>query len=109
WNRVLNQFNTMPHWVWIFLIGALVAVSCSLVGSFLVLRRMAMLGDAISHAVLPGIVIAFLLTGSLNSWIMLVGAAVVGMVTAFLVQILSRNGVRNDAAIGVTFTSLFAL
>lgn len=100
----------MPDWIWIFLIAALVAISCSLVGSFLVLRRMAMLGDAISHAVLPGIAIAFLLTASRNSWIMLVGAAVLGMVTAFLVQILSRGGgVRNDAAIGVTFTSLFAL
>lgn len=100
----------LPDWLWIILIGALVAISCGLVGSFLVLRRMAMLGDAISHAVLPGIALAFLLTGSRNSWIMLLGAGVLGMVTAFLVQILTgRGGVRNDAAIGVTFTSLFAV
>jgi len=98
----------LPAWLWIFLIGALVAISCSLVGSFLVLRRMAMLGDAISHAVLPGIALAFLFTGSRSSWIMLFGAAILGVVTAFLVQLLSRGGVRNDAAIGVTFTSLFA-
>lgn len=96
--------------LWIIIIGSLVAISCSLVGSFLVLRRMAMLGDAISHAVLPGIAMAFLLTASRNSWIMLVGAAVFGIVTAFLVQVLSKNGgVRSDAAIGVTFTSLFAV
>lgn len=96
--------------LWIITIGALVAVSCSLVGSFLVLRRMAMLGDAISHAVLPGIALAFLLTGSRNSWIMLVGAAALGIITAFLVQVLSRRGgVRSDAAIGVTFTTLFAI
>ena len=100
----------IPDWLWIILVGSLVAVSCSLVGTFLVLRRMAMLGDAISHSVLPGIAIAFLLTGSRNSWIMLVGAAVLGVVTAFMVQVLSTKGrVRNDAAIGVTFTALFAL
>src|SRR5687767_6776626 len=100
----------LPQWLWIILIASLVAVSCSMVGSFLVLRRMAMLGDAISHAVLPGIALAFLLTASRNSWIMLVGAGVLGMVTAFAVQILSgRGGVRRDAAIGVTFTALFAV
>ena len=100
----------IPDWLWIIVIGSLVAVSCSLVGTFLVLRRMAMLGDAISHSVLPGIAIAFLLTSSRNSWIMLVGAAVLGVVTAFMVQTLSSRGrVRNDAAIGVTFTALFAL
>ncbi len=100
----------IPDWLWIIIIGSLVAVSCSLVGTFLVLRRMAMLGDAISHSVLPGIAIAFLLTSSRNSWIMLVGAAVVGVITAFAVQVLSTKGrVRNDAAIGVTFTALFAL
>jgi manganese/zinc/iron transport system permease protein len=100
----------IPDWLWIIIIGSLVAVSCSLVGTFLVLRRMAMLGDAISHSVLPGIAIAFLLTASRNSWIMLAGAAVVGVLTAFLVQVLSSKArVRNDAAIGVTFTALFAL
>ena len=53
----------MSSTVVILLVGSLVAASTALVGSFLVLRRMAMLGDAISHAVLPGIVIAYLLTG----------------------------------------------
>ncbi len=96
--------------LWIFATGSLVAASCALCGSFLILRRMAMLGDAISHAVLPGIAIAFLLTKSRQSIVMLIGAAVLGLVTAFLVQALSRGGrVRNDAAIGVTFTSLFAI
>jgi manganese/zinc/iron transport system permease protein len=52
--------------IWILIIGSLVAASCSLVGCFLVLRRLSMLGDAISHAVLPGIVLAFMLTGSRN-------------------------------------------
>ena len=100
----------LPPWLWIILIGALVAASCSLVGCFLVLRRMAMLGDAISHAVLPGIAIAFLVTKSRSSIFMLIGATVLGLVTAFLVQVLNKSGrVRGDAAIGVTFTSLFAI
>jgi manganese/zinc/iron transport system permease protein len=95
---------------WIIAIASLVAASCALCGSFLVLRRMAMLGDAISHAVLPGIAIAFLFTNSLQSSGMLIGATVMGLVTAFLVQALARGGrVRNDAAIGVTFTTLFAI
>ncbi|HEX8833885.1 MAG TPA: iron chelate uptake ABC transporter family permease subunit [Abditibacteriaceae bacterium] len=96
--------------VWIILIGALVACSCALVGSFLVLRRMAMLGDAISHAVLPGIAIAFLLTQSRSSLPMLIGATALGILTAFIVQLLNKGGrVQGDAAIGVTFTALFAI
>jgi manganese/zinc/iron transport system permease protein len=100
----------LPAWFWIIAIGALVAASCSIVGCFLVLRRLAMLGDAISHAVLPGIALAFLITKSRNSIYMLIGAAALGLVTAFLVQVLQKGGrVRGDAAIGVTFTSLFAV
>ncbi len=94
---------------WIVLTGALVAGACSLVGCFLVLRRLSMMGDAISHAILPGIVIAFLLTGSLNPLAMVLGAAAVGLLTTFFVQGLNQGGVPNDAALGVTFTSLFAL
>ena len=89
---------------WIIAIGSLVAASCALCGCFLVLRRMAMLGDAISHAVLPGIAIAFLITKSRQSVFMLVGAMALGLLTTFLVQALSRGGrVRGEAAIGVTF------
>ena len=96
--------------LWIFLIGALVAGSCALVGCFLILRRMAMLGDAISHAVLPGIALAFLLSGSRASWIMFIGATAVGLFSTFLIQTLTRGGrLRGEAAIGVTFTALFAI
>jgi len=94
---------------WIILTGALVAGSCGLLGSFLVLRRLAMVGDAISHAILPGIVIAFLVTHSRESLPMFVGAAALGLLTTFLIQSLSQGGVQGDAAIGVTFTSLFAV
>lgn len=92
----------------IIAIGALVAGSAGMVGSFLILRRMAMLGDAISHAVLPGIAIAFLLTESRAPLVMVAGAATFGLVTAWLAQTLQRAGVQEDAGIGVTFTSLFA-
>lgn len=95
---------------WILVIGSLVAASCALVGCFLVLRRLSMLGDAISHAVLPGIVIAFMLTGSRNIVPMLLGAMAMGMLTAFLTDALNRFGkLQSDAAMGVTFTWLFAI
>ncbi len=65
----------------IVLTGALVAASCSLVGCFLVLRRMALMGDAISHAVLLGIVLAFFIHDDLGSPLLAVGAALVGLLT----------------------------
>ncbi|GLI05788.1 manganese transport system membrane protein MntD [Paenibacillus tyrfis] len=93
---------------WILLTAALVACSCSLLGCFLVLRKMAMIGDAISHSVLPGIVLAFLLSGSRDSLWMMLGASVIGLVTVFLIQWFHQNGVQSDASIGVVFTALFA-
>jgi len=98
----------MSHGAWVVLTGMLVAASCGFVGCWLILRRMAMLGDAISHAALPGIVLAFLISHSLDSLPMLVGAASLGLLATFLVQTLNQSGVQSDAAIGVTFTSLFA-
>jgi manganese/zinc/iron transport system permease protein len=95
---------------WIMLTGALAAGACALVGCFLVLRRMAMVGDAISHAVLPGIVIAFFVTNSRAPLPMLIGAGAIGVLTAVLIEWLHRGGrVQQDASIGITFTWLFAL
>lgn len=98
----------MNHF-WIILIGALVASSCSIVGCFLVLRKMSMIGDAISHAILPGIVIAFLITGTRDSFFMMLGATLIGLITVFLIQMFQNNGVQSDASIGVVFTALFAI
>ena len=89
--------------------GAVVGGACAFIGCFLILRKMAMLGDAISHSVLLGIVLAFLLTGDRGIVTMFVGAAVFGLLTAVMVQALEGSGVASDAAIGVTFTSFFAL
>jgi len=94
---------------WIILTGALVASTCGIVGCFLVLRRMAMIGDAISHSVLPGIVIAYLISGSRDSFFMLLGAAALGLITVFLIQLFHQSGVQSDASIGVVFTALFAV
>ncbi|MEG7280607.1 metal ABC transporter permease [Bacillus sp. 0909A] len=99
----------MSFEAWIIATGILVGVSCALIGTFLVLRKMAMLADAISHTVLLGIVGAFLVTKSLDGIPMFIGAAVSGLLTAFLVQLLHSKGVQSDAAIGVVFTSLFAV
>ena len=94
----------------ILAIAVLTAVACALAGVFLVLRRLAMLSDAISHAILPGIVVAFFLTGDLNSPLLLVAAAATGVVAVALIEALSRTGlVGEDAAIGLVFPALFAL
>ena len=100
----------LPFDTWIVVVGALCAVACALPGCFLVLRKMSMMGDAISHAVLPGLAIGFLLTGSRSSLPMCVGAAVVGVLTAVFTQWISRFGrVDRGAAMGIVFTTLFAL
>ncbi|MEJ8755443.1 metal ABC transporter permease [Pontibacter sp. H259] len=96
--------------LWIILTGSLVATCCSLLGCYLILRRMAMVGDAISHAVLPGIVIAFLFTGSRDSIPMIIGAGLLGVITTFLIEFFHRYArVQADASIGITFTWLFAI
>lgn len=94
----------------IVLVGSFVAASCALVGSFLVLRKMALLGDAISHAVLPGIALAFLLSGSRNPLAMLIGAGLLGVLTVFLVELANRTQLlKPDASIGVVFPALFSI
>jgi manganese/zinc/iron transport system permease protein len=94
----------------IILVGAVTNVACALVGCYLVLRRMSLMGDAIAHAVLPGLVVALLLSGSMNIGPLFLGAAAVGLLTTFLTQTLHQYGrVPADASMGVVFTSLFAL
>ncbi|TVR08438.1 MAG: metal ABC transporter permease [Salinarimonadaceae bacterium] len=91
------------------LIGALAAIACALPGNFLVLRRQALIGDAISHVVLPGIVVAFLLTGRVSTWPMMIGATVAALVAAILIEAIRRVGrMEPGAAMGVVFTALFA-
>lgn len=91
------------------LTASLVGLSCGIVGVFLILRRMAMMADAISHTVLLGIVTAFLITRELSGPHMLIGAVIAGLLTALLVQWFHSRGVQQDASIGVVFTTLFAI
>ncbi len=91
------------------LIGVLAAVACALPGNFLLLRRQALIGDAISHVVLPGIVVAFLLTGTLAAWPMLLGAAGAAVLAVVLIEAVRRLGrIEPGAAMGVIFTAMFA-
>lgn len=99
----------MDNW-FILLTAILVAVPASLLGVFLMMRKMVMVGDAISHAVLPGIVIAYIVTDSRDSFPMLVGAAVMGVLTTIFIDFLNRRiRIQQDAAIGTAFTFLFAI
>ena len=95
---------------WIALMGFFVATACGLVGNYLILRRMALVGDAISHSILPGIAIAFLLAKSRSSLAMFLGALAAGIVTTVMIEMIHRKSrVKQDAAIGITFSSLFAI
>ncbi|MGJ8545684.1 MAG: metal ABC transporter permease [Sulfitobacter sp.] len=91
------------------LIGICVAVACALPGNFLLLRRQALIGDAISHVVLPGIVVAFILTGRVSTWPMMLGAAVAAIIAVVAIEAVRRMGrIESGAAMGVIFTSMFA-
>ena len=95
---------------WPIVVGIVTNVSCALLGCYLLLRRMSLLGDAISHAILPGLAIGFLLSGSINVVPMFIGALVCGLLTAVLAQTLHRYARGpEDSSMGVVFTSLFAL
>ena len=101
----MNNFE-----IQIQLIALVTAVACALPGVFLVLRRMAMMSDAISHTVLLGIVVAFFIVQDINSPLLIFGAALTGLLTVTLVELLHRTKlVKEDAAIGLVFPALFSL
>lgn len=94
---------------WTIAVGALCATCCSLAGCFLVLRRMSLLGDALSHSVLAGTAAVYLVTGRVDPIPMLIGALLAGVATAVLTQFVHKNAaVPEDSSIGIVFTSLFA-
>jgi manganese/zinc/iron transport system permease protein len=95
---------------WIVLMGFLVTTACGLVGSYLILRRMALVGDAISHSVLPGIAVAFLISNQRGTLPMFLGALAAGILTTVIIEVIhKKTRVKQDAAIGIAFTSLFAV
>lgn len=92
------------------LIASLVAVACAIPGTFLVLRKMAMISDAISHSILPGIVVGFFITHDLNSPLLILLAALTGIITVILVEYIQKTGlVKEDTAIGLVFPALFSI
>jgi manganese/zinc/iron transport system permease protein len=92
------------------LVAIVVAVSCALAGVFLVLRRLALMSDAISHTVLLGIVLVFFITRDITSPLLVFGAALMGVATVWLVELLRRTRlVRADASIGLVFPALFSI
>jgi manganese/zinc/iron transport system permease protein len=92
------------------LIASLVAIACAIPGTFLVLRKMAMISDAISHSILPGIVVGFFITQDLNSPLLILLAALTGVITVVLVEYIQKTGlVKEDTAIGLVFPVLFSI
>lgn len=91
-------------------VGFLVAVNAGVAGSFMVLRKLSMIGDAISHAVLPGIIIAYLIAGQRENFFFLAGAALMGVVVTLMIEWFNKKGrLPTDASIGLSFTFLFAV
>jgi manganese/zinc/iron transport system permease protein len=104
------MFDLTSGQIEIQLVAVVVAVACALVGVFLVLRQMAMMSDAITHSILPGIVVAFFLVQDLSSPFLILAAAATGVLTVSLVELLNRTRlVREDAAIGIVFPALFSI
>ena len=92
----------------IILIAIFVSVACTIPGVFLVLRGVALMSDAISHAILLGIVVFFFLVHDLDSPLLLIGASLSGVLTVSLTEILIKtNRMKKDAAIGLVFPFSF--
>ena len=111
WQRVMVQPWTEDFMVsfWIVLMGFLVSSSCGLVGTYLLLRRMALVGDAISHSILFGLVVAFLVFRTAGTLVMFGAAVATGLLTVGIIEFIHRQSrVKPDAAICIAFTTLFA-
>jgi manganese/zinc/iron transport system permease protein len=111
WHRVfVEPWSADPSIsLWIVLMGFFVAAACGLVGNYLLLRRMALVGDAISHSILPGLVLAFLIFRNTGIWSSFAGALAAGFATVLLIEFIHRQSrVKTDAAICIAFTVLFA-
>ena len=94
----------------VIILAVLFSLSCSLVGVFLVLKRMAMMSDAISHTVLLGIVLGYLVTKDLTSPLLFIGAVVMGLLTVYFVEVIKNTKLLSEeSSIGVVFPLLFSI
>src|SRR5579863_8856565 len=90
--------------------AALLGITAGMLGSFALLRQQSLLGDAISHAALPGIVVMFLCTHSKNPWVLLTGGAVVGSFGTWIVNsVLAQTTLKKDAVLGILLSVFFGL
>lgn len=104
WTELFDPF------IWIFMMAFFVTAACGFLGTFIVWRRMALVGDAISHSVLPGLVIAFLITQSRDTLPMFLGAVGAGVLTTVLIEVIhQKSRIKTDAALGIVFSTLFAI
>jgi len=89
--------------------SVMVGISCGLIGTFIMLRRLSLIGDALAHAVLPGVVIGFMVAGK-NPLSLFIGALAAGILTSVLISFVERNSkIKEDTSIGIIFTGAFAL
>lgn len=96
--------------IWIVVTAAIIAMSNALLGVFIVLQKKAMIGDAISHSVLPGIVVSFLIFNSRSGLLPILGAAVAGFLTVVIIEWLSKKiRIKQDAATGIAYSFFFAI
>lgn len=96
--------------MWIVIMGALVGAACGIIGNYLLLRRMALVGDAISHSILLGLIVAFLIFKHVDTPIMFAGALGAGLLTVAIIEFIHKQTrVKVDSAICIAFTTLFAL
>ena len=109
----------MDYWIEIFqsewavralIASVLVGLICGTLGCFIVLRNMALIGDALSHAILPGVVFAFVLVGGYSVLAFFVGSVIAGLIAAVAMTWIQQNSsTKDDAAIGIVFTALFSI
>ncbi|MGX7107521.1 metal ABC transporter permease [Hutsoniella sourekii] len=106
-SEIMNLFAA-SYESWFILL--LTAVTCGLIGCFLVLRQLSMISDAISHSVLLGIVLGYFIAGDLDSPLLILGAAAIGILTVWSTETLTKTGlVENDDAVGIIYPFFFAI
>ena len=95
---------------WTYIIAVLTAIACSLAGVLLVVKREALVSEGLSHAVLPGIVLAFLIFRDRSSPLLILAAGLSGLLMVWLVQWIAKTGrVKQDAALGIVFSGMFSI
>jgi len=99
-----------PNIQWIMLATMLLGVSSGVLGCFAYLRKQSLMGDALSHAALPGVCVAFLLTGTKSLWSLMAGAAVAGLLATFGIGWITRHSrIKSDAALAIVLSTFFGL